>query len=350
MSRSAVSQPNPTLISLLTLRNAHLVAELECAFEVRRHRGRKSHRGPILDEVVDRLCGLMGLSLPHGFDRSELTPVLSPDLVRRVVSDEECAGWDNLMRGMEERARPLITELVRHEYVDDNFAQRMTPEREPERTTRTEVLDRLSRHFPNRYGMYPVPPLLSPESKLLDQLRMEPGMIKEMMQRCEQDLLGTYHYEYDKKGRLRSVITLYFNRIALCAEELKVSAFDLALVVFVHELAHLLSHRGLDFAGQQWDTDAFRDASTYTKEGIAQWFTEQYFDRLPERDAFYELLSGQSAPYKIHANWRFLRAAQESVRMAMIEHRVAIYPYDGSRSHNDAFHQRVLACSKRFDP
>lgn len=350
MSPMPVSLPSPHVHSLLTLRNAHLVADLESAFEIRRRPGRTSHRGPVLDDVVARLSGIMALALPRDLDRSELIPVLSGDLVRRVVSDEECAGWDRFMDTLEERARPMLRELVRREYMDDEYAAGQDRELPPRRRTRAEVLDRIDRHYPNVYGMRAVPPLLDPAQPLLPQLGLIPADLTEMMQRCEQDLLGTYHFAFDKQNRMRSVITLYYNRIALCAEALGVDPFDLALVVYVHELGHLLSHRGLDLAGQDWSNDAFTSASTYTKEGIAQWYTEQYFDNLPQRDAFYALLRGQSAPYKIHANWRFLRAAQESVRMAMIEHRVAIYPYDGSRSHNDAFHQRVLACSKRFDP
>ena len=51
------------------------------------------------------------------------------------------------------------------------------------------------------------------------------------------------------------------------------SAFDLGLAVYIHELAHLFSHRGLDQDGSDWDTDCFQNSSTYTLESIAQWYT-----------------------------------------------------------------------------
>jgi hypothetical protein len=287
--------PHPSPLSIvLAARFAPLHRELADACGGTPPALPKSSRRKLQKEYVDLLSRHMGLSLPPHVKGRDLAPIFSADLVRRQVDDSECPGWDNLMRELESRSIGEVGWLAEH-------LRHLEMERSHEPRTRL-----------------PESPLLNPATPLLPQLRLEPGELLELLGGCEIDLLGTYSVEYG--------ITLYYARIGLCAEALGISAFDLGLVVYIHELAHLISHRGLDLDDCNWPTYSFNDASTYTVETIAQWYTSLAVVGRDEEDAFYALLRGQSEPYTAFRVWRNEPMIREYVRMAMLEIRRCSLP------------------------
>lgn len=247
----------------------------------------KSSRRKLQKEYVDLLSRHMGLTLPPHVKGRDLAPIFSADLVRRQVDDSECEGWDHLMRRIELSGHPDLERLghiLRHQEM----------ERSPDEPLRL-----------------PESPLLDPATPILRQLWIEEGELLGRLGDCEMDLLGTYSAEHG--------ITLYYVRIGLVAEELGVSPVALGLVVYLHELAHLFSHRGLDRDSSDWDTDCFQNSSTYTLESIAQWYTFLAVAGRDEETAFHALLRGQSEPYTAFRVWRHEPLIREYVRMAMIE-------------------------------
>ena len=264
----------------------------------------KSSRRKLQKEYVDLLSRHMGLSLPPHVKGRDLAPIFSADLERRQVDDSECPGWDNLMRELESRRIGEVGRLAEH--------------------LRHQAMERA--HDPR--PRFTDSPLLNPATPLLPQLELEPGELLELLSGCEIDLLGTYSVDHG--------ITLYYARIGLCAEALGISAFDLGLAVYIHELAHLFSHRGLDQDGSDWDTDCFQNSSTYTLESIAQWYTFLAVAGRDEETAFHALLRGQSEPYTAFRVWRHEPLIREYVRMAMIEIRRS-YMADNARPKGSLF-------------
>ena len=318
MSSRPLSFSLPSLSTLLALRYEPLHRALADALGGRARKRFRSGRKNIRKEVVAELSRLMGLRLPDHITSAELTPRYSAELVRKKLDPRECEGWDNLMREIQKRGAYGCDKLVENlqERADrDASESRVDIVGRDKQPGIEELLEPFRQESTPPYGDLP---LLDATRPLLPQLDLRGDELLERLSGCELDLLGTYSVEYNKKG-MRSVITLYYARIGLVAEALGVSAFDLGLVVYVHELAHLLSHRGLDLDGGSWDTHNFENSSTYTLESIAQWYTEQYFYGSPEFAAYDRLLRGQPAPYTAHTVWRNLHPAQELVRMAMIE-------------------------------
>ena len=290
----AVPQPLSPLSSILAVRYQRLHRELADACGGAAPALPKSSRRSQQKELADLLSRHMGLSLPPRLKRRDLDSTFSPELVRRQLDDRECEGWDQLMRRIESNGHPQLERLghiLRHQEM----------ERSPDEPLRL-----------------PESPLLNPATPLLPQLEIEPGELLELLGGCEMDLLGTYSVEHG--------ITLYYARIGLCAEALGISAFDLGLVVYIHELSHLISHVGLDLDGCDWPTYSFNDASSYTVETIAQWYTSIAVVGREEEDAFYALLRGQSEPYTAFWVWRHEPMIREHVRTAMLEIRRSSLP------------------------
>jgi hypothetical protein len=289
--------PHPSPLSIvLAARFAPLHRELADACGGTPPALPKSSRRKLQKEYVDLLSRHMGLSLPPHVKGRDLAPIFSADLVRRQVDDSECPGWDNLMRELESRSIGEVGWLAEH-------LRHLEMERSHDPRTRL-----------------PESPLLNPATPLLPQLRLEPGELLELLGGCEIDLLGTYSVEYG--------ITLYYARIGLTAEALGVDPFALGLVVYIHELAHLLSHVGFDHDGCDWDTDCFQKSSTYTLESIAQWYTSLVVAGRDEEIAFNALLRRQSEPYTAFRIWQHEPLIREYVRMAMIEIRRSYMPDD----------------------
>ena len=287
MSRSAVPQPLSPFSNILAVRYQRLHRELADACGGKGPAIPKSSRRKQQRALTELLSRHMGLVLHASVKASDLDPIFSPELVRRQLDERECEGWDHLMRRIELSGHPDLERLghiLRHQEM----------ERSPDEPLRL-----------------PDSPLLDPATPILRQLWIEEGELLGRLGDCEMDLLGTYSAEHG--------ITLYYVRIGLVAEELGVSPFALGLVVYLHELAHLFSHRGLDQDGSDWDTDCFQNSSTYTLESIAQWYTFLAVAGRDEETAFHALLRGQSEPYTAFRVWRHEPLIREYVRMAMIE-------------------------------
>ena len=294
MSRSAVSQPLSPLSNLLAVRYQRLHRELADACGGKGPAIPKSSRRKQQRSLKDGLCSHMGLALHASVKASDLDPTFSPELVRRQLDERECEGWDHLMRRIESTGHPQLERLER-------IVRNAQQERQPGQELR-----------------FPDIPLLDPSKPLLPQLELQPAELLEMLGGCEMDLLGTYS---PTQG-----ITLYYARIGMVAEALGVDPFHLGMVVYIHELAHLISHQGLDLDGCDWPTYSFNDASTYTVESIAQWYTSLVVAGREEEDAFYALLRGQSEPYTAFRRWRNDPMIREYVRMAMLEIRRCSLP------------------------
>jgi hypothetical protein len=289
--------PHPSPLSIvLAARFAPLHRELADACGGTPPALPKSSRRKVQREFVDRLERHMGLSLPSYVKGGDLAPTFSADLVRRQVDDSECPGWDNLMRELESRNSGEVghlADILRHQ------------ERERSDGSRSRFTDS---------------PLLNPSRPILERLEVDPADLLERLGDCEMDLLGTYSVHHG--------ITLYYARIGLTAEALGVDPFALGLVVYIHELAHLLSHVGFDHDGCDWDTDCFQKSSTYTLESIAQWYTSLVVAGRDEEIAFNALLRRQSEPYTAFRIWQHEPLIREYVRMAMIEIRRSYMPDD----------------------
>jgi hypothetical protein len=159
--------------------------------------------------------------------------------------------------------------------------------------------------------------------KLLEEILGEIGRDRaiERIQKIDQDVLGAYFFR-------RPEIRLYWQAIGITARLLNTSVEDLAAVVLIHELAHAYSHLGRDIDGRLWPTSNFAAADLRIVEGLAQFITAQVADQLHQRApglriAFGTLATVQSAPYRIHEQWRKLGFAGEIVRAALIDCRVA---------------------------
>lgn len=287
MPHPTVKQPLSPLSHILSVRYQHLHRELADACGGKGPRIPKSSRRKQQRELASLLERHMGLSLPAHLKPSDLDPVFSAELVRMKRDERECEGWDHLMRRIEETRHPQLERI-------DHILRNAQMEHQPGRELRFHDV-----------------PLLDASRPLLPQLELEAGELIERLGDCEMDLLGTYS--------VTDGITLYYARIGLCAEALGVDPFHLGMVVYIHELAHLLSHQGLDLDGCDWPDYSFSGASTYTLETIAQWYTSLVLVGRAEENAFYALLRKQSEPYTAFLRWRNDPMIREYVRMAILE-------------------------------
>ena len=294
MSRSAVPQPLSPLSNILAVRYQRLHRELADACGGKGPAIPKSSRRKQQRALTELLSRHMGLVLHASVKASDLDPIFSPELVRRQLDERECEGWDHLMRRIESTGHPQLERL-----------ERILRNAEMERQRGQEL-------------RFPDVPLLDPSKPLLPQLELEPAELLEMLGGCEMDLLGTYSPTHG--------ITLYYARIGMVAEALRVDPFHLGMVVYIHELSHLMSHQGQDLDGCDWPTYSFNDASTYTVESIAQWYTSLVVAGREEEEAFYALLRGQPEPYTAFRVWRNEPMIREYVRMAMLEIRRCSLP------------------------
>lgn len=109
------------------------------------------------------------------------------------------------------------------------------------------------------------------------------------------DVLGRYFP--DSKS-----IELYWLSIILHAEEKHCSSYDLARIVYVHELSHAMTHLGTDADGRStnfsWSTDV--------AEGFAQFYTHYCLKEQTDNALialFARLLDHQPEPYRKHLKW-----------------------------------------------
>jgi len=87
---------------------------------------------------------------------------------------------------------------------------------------------------------------------------------------CVVDLLGMYEPENNR-------VILYDQLIRECARKLGFDHADLRRVVFFHELAHQITHRGLDASGRNWGNfcTAFRERKEYFAQLYAYKFARR---------------------------------------------------------------------------
>ncbi|HEY3282614.1 MAG TPA: hypothetical protein VGN26_10100 [Armatimonadota bacterium] len=238
---------------------------------------------------------------------------LPPDTEQRV--EEVCKRWK----------RPAMEALRRSTGLRLNLEGRAVGSAEEDVEIPVEVVEGMPR------GVMSVLERL-PESD-------ESGNPLWWMARVELDLLGVYHYsgQFDNMslvGRYllslpgagaQSCVRLFWQMIGLVAPTLGSNTSDLALVVLIHELAHGLTHLGMDLDGWRWPSGAFTEAEVPVKEGLAQYFTERTLKRLGQEAtgaswAYMELLRHQPGPYQVHQNW--LRDyCPEAVRSALLASR-----------------------------
>jgi hypothetical protein len=131
--------------------------------------------------------------------------------------------------------------------------------------------------------------------------------------------------------------------IGALARLIGVSVESLTVVVLCHELAHAFSHVGRDIDGKTWSS-SFASAHKYTKEGVAQYYTERVVHKLkeqgyPEMFTAYEALLGhQQGPYKCHTAWasyspEVMREALLNVRRSPAPSEFNVFTGMLSRSH-----------------
>lgn len=118
----------------------------------------------------------------------------------------------------------------------------------------------------------------------------------------DSDFLGAYFFQ-------RGHIELYWIPIWLVAGQLRVSPEDLAIVVLIHEMAHLYTHVGQDADHECWDTDGFGRSDVEIVEGLAQFYTETLCTQMAKDGddrplvAFYRLMDLQPSQYRAHLDW-----------------------------------------------
>lgn len=142
-----------------------------------------------------------------------------------------------------------------------------------------------------------------------------------------EDLLGAYFFQ-------QSRIELYWMPIGLAAADLGISPEALTQVIAIHELAHAYTHLGFDIDDLTWSTDVFAETDISIVEGIAQFYTGAVCRGLKKKmpdthEAYRQLLTKQSGPYKVHLEWVSQdEAGGEAVRFALLQcrrHNIADY-------------------------
>ena len=143
-----------------------------------------------------------------------------------------------------------------------------------------------------------------------------------------EDLLGRYlltrdDAQTDERAANPAGIELYWRNIGLVATTLKVTVWDLTIVVLAHEVAHEYTHLGADLDGQRWLTRRFSRASSTATEALAQYLCEQALQAMTRDhpmalDAFRRLLTIQSPIYTSYMKWPAMREGTESVRRALL--------------------------------
>lgn len=152
---------------------------------------------------------------------------------------------------------------------------------------------------------------------LFEILNREEERLLESIYRCPHDVLGRYHPASHS-------IELFWMPISLSALHHGVSILDLAIVVMIHEYAHVYTHIGFDIGGRQWDTVAFNNCGSEIIEGLAQFYTDLVCRQVKSEwpgvwQAYDDLVARQSKKYTNHRRWAHnLPDIAEAVRGAML--------------------------------
>lgn len=157
-------------------------------------------------------------------------------------------------------------------------------------------------------------------TQALQQIAVADG-VRKQIQQINRDILGLYCF----MPGCPATVSLYWMPIAMIAAMLNVRIEDLTVVVLAHELAHGYTHIGRDIDGIQWSDDGFATTDLDIVEGLAQYYAEVVAHRLASRtpgplEAYNQLLSLQSGPYRAHLDWVKEDPKQkgERIRFAMI--------------------------------
>lgn len=102
---------------------------------------------------------------------------------------------------------------------------------------------------------------------MIDLVRRAEKRGRFLVASCVVDLLGKYEHWSNR-------VILYDQLIRECGRKLGFDHADLQRVVLFHELAHQVTHRGLDAGGRDWGN--FRTASRERKEYFAQLYAYKY--------------------------------------------------------------------------
>lgn len=86
--------------------------------------------------------------------------------------------------------------------------------------------------------------------------------------------------------------------IGIFATLLNLPVKALALIVFVHEIAHAHTHIGQDIDNEKWETRAFAGYDMFIVEGLVQFYTESIAKkpapRFPDVQKSFRGISGKS--------------------------------------------------------
>lgn len=135
----------------------------------------------------------------------------------------------------------------------------------------------------------------------------------------------------------RPRIEYYALKLLACAGQINRPLESLTRVVQLHELAHFVTHLGLDSGDRHWDN--FKHERKEMIEGCAQELTQQLVDQRArdehskpyakarqraqeDRDTFYTLLSAQPALYRDFLKWAQLLPSAELRRLFVRMYRV----------------------------
>jgi hypothetical protein len=118
--------------------------------------------------------------------------------------------------------------------------------------------------------------------KLLERIRSL--MIKINSSR-DLNIFGYYTY-YTKNGfrNTNHIIQINLLTCIFFAKEKQIDPNFLILSTYIHELSHFQSHEGKDKDGKKWDT--FADVDEAVREGIAQYFSCEYFKKIEKKEVF----------------------------------------------------------------
>jgi hypothetical protein len=99
----------------------------------------------------------------------------------------------------------------------------------------------------------------------------------------EPDTFGYYAYNRSN-GNRNHYIQINLLTCIFFAQEKLLDPNYLILSTYIHELTHFQSHEGKDKDGKKWD--AFAEVDSFTKEGIAQYFSHEYFKSMDKKEVF----------------------------------------------------------------
>jgi hypothetical protein len=140
----------------------------------------------------------------------------------------------------------------------------------------------------------------------------------------EPDTFGYYDYNR-RNGNRNHYIQINLLTCIFFAQEKLIDPNYLILSTYIHELTHFQSHEGKDKDGKKWDS--FAEVDSFTKEGIAQYFSHEYFLSMDKKEIFdrIENLKDDLGNYYFSEVYReylkYLNFTREQVYFAFVKFR-----------------------------